>query len=224
MNWFIEMIGKSSIGRKLIMALTGLFLVTFLIVHLSGNFQLLIDDGGLQFNAYAKFMTTNPVIKTTSYGLYAFILLHIIYSIILTLHNKNARPVSYAATSGKSSAWSSRNMGLLGTIILIFLVIHLRGFWYEMHWGGIPMDQNGNKDLYKVVAAAFAQWWYVVIYVVSMIGLGFHLIHGFQSAFQTLGLNHKKYLGLIKGTGLVISVLIPAAFAAIPVIMFVKSL
>jgi succinate dehydrogenase / fumarate reductase, cytochrome b subunit len=218
MSWLTETL-SGTLGRKLIMSLTGLFLVSFLIVHLSGNFQLLLDDGGLQFNAYAKFMTTNPVVKITSYILYTGILLHVIYAIILTIVNKKARPIGYAVSGGSTnSAWASRNMGVLGTIILIFLVIHLRGFWFEMHWGGIPVDANGNKDLYKVVTAAFSQWWYVAIYVISMAGLGFHLIHGFKSAFQTLGLNHKKYNGLIKNTGVLIAVVIPAAFAAIPVI------
>lgn len=224
MSWLSETL-SSTLGRKIIMSLTGLFLVTFLIVHLTGNFQLLIEDGGLQFNAYAKFMTTNPVIKTTSYLLYAGFLLHIVYAILLTVHNKKARPVAYAVNGGsKNSRWASRNMGFLGTIIAVFLVIHLRGFWYEMHWGAIGTDSAGNRDLFAVVSAAFAEWWYVAIYVLSMIFLAFHLAHGFQSGFQTLGLNHKKYTPFIKKLGIAIAVLIPLGFAAIPVIMFINSL
>jgi len=224
MSWLTETL-SSTLGRKLLMALTGLFLVTFLIVHLSGNFQLLMNDGGEAFNAYAKFMTTNPLIKVSSYILYSGILLHVVYSIILTRKNSKARPVKYAKQSSSPKvSWNSRNMGLLGTIILIFLIIHLRNFWYEMHWGEIGVDMNGNKDLYSVVTTAFAQPLYVLIYLVSMVGLAFHLSHGFASAFQTLGWNHPKYSPLISKLGLAISVLIPIGFAIIPIFLFIKTL
>jgi succinate dehydrogenase / fumarate reductase cytochrome b subunit len=223
MSWLSDTL-TSTIGRKLVMSLTGLFLISFLIVHLSGNFQLLAGDGGLAFNAYAKFMTTNPVIKTLSYGLYAGFLLHIIMSLVLVYKNKQARPVGYEKVKGSAnSSWASRNMGFLGFIILLFLVIHLRNFWYEMHWGGISMDEAGNKDLYAVVNATFGEWWYVALYVVCMIGLAFHLSHGFSSAFQTLGINHKKYTPFIKKVGVLFAILIPAAFASIPLIMFFNS-
>lgn len=223
MSWLSDTL-TSTIGRKLVMSLTGLFLIIFLVVHLAGNLQLLADDGGEAFNEYAKFMTSNPLIKFTSYGLYAFILIHILMSIALVLKNKKARPVGYDKVKGSAnSSFSSRNMGILGFIIFVFLVIHMRSFWYEMHWGSIPMDSAGNKDLYKVVSAAFSQWWYVAIYVVCMVGLAFHLSHGFSSAFQTLGINHKKYTPFIKKLGIVYAILIPAAFAIIPLIMFFNS-
>ena len=224
MSWLTETL-SSTLGRKLLMALTGLFLVSFLIVHLSGNFQLLMNDEGEAFNAYAKFMTTNPLIKAASYILYSGILLHVIISIVLAIKNKSARPVKYARTSSSPKvSWNSRNMGLLGTIILIFLVIHLRNFWYEMHWGEIGVDMNGNRDLYSVVTAAFAQPLYVLLYIVSMVGLAFHLAHGFSSAFQTLGWNHPKYSPLISKLGLAISILIPIGFAIIPIFLFIKTL
>jgi succinate dehydrogenase / fumarate reductase cytochrome b subunit len=223
MSWLSDTL-TSTIGRKLVMSLTGLFLIIFLVVHLAGNFQLLADDGGLAFNAYAKFMTSNPIIKFTSYGLYAFILIHIIMSIALVIKNKKARPVGYDKVKGSAnSSFSSRNMGILGFIIFVFLVIHLRNFWYEMHWGSIPIDEAGNKDLYAVVNAAFSEWWYVALYVVCMVGLAFHLSHGFSSAFQTLGVNHRKYTPFIKKLGIVYAILIPAAFASIPLIMFFNS-
>ncbi len=225
MSWFTDAM-SSTLGRKVLMALTGLFLITFLIVHLAGNFQLLSNDGGEAFNVYAKFMTTNPVIKTTSYLLYASFLVHIIWAILITRQNKKSRKVSYEI-SNTSSSWSSRNMGILGTIVLIFLVVHMKNFWFEMHWGGIPMvNYNGTeyKDLFTVVDAAFSQWWYVVLYVVAMFGLMFHLFHGFQSAFQTMGLNHPKYTPAVKSVGTLIAIGIPAAFAAIPVIMFIKNI
>jgi len=225
MKWFLDLF-TSSLGRKLVMALTGLFLILFLVVHLSGNFQLLKDDEGKAFNVYAEFMTTNPVIKVISYGNYTFILLHIFLALALTRKNRAARGSErYKVTSGKSSAWSSRNMGTLGTIILIFLVIHLKDFWAQMHWGGIPKanyDGREVKDLYAVVALAFSQRWYVALYVVCMAGLGFHLWHGFASAFQTLGLNHVKYNPIIHFVGKAFAIIVPALFALIPIMMFLK--
>ncbi len=225
MKWFIDLF-TGSLGRKLVMALTGLFLILFLAVHLSGNLQLLKDDGGRAFNIYAEFMTTNPVIKVISYGNYSFILLHIFIAAVLTRKNRSARgPETYKVTSGKSSSWSSRNMGILGTLVLIFLVIHLRDFWAQMHWGGIPTqnyDGHEVKDLYRIVALAFSQGWYVALYVLCMVGLGFHLWHGFASAFQTLGLNHLKYNPMIHFVGKAFAVIVPALFALIPIMMFLK--
>jgi succinate dehydrogenase / fumarate reductase, cytochrome b subunit len=224
MNWFTTFL-SSSLGKKLIMALTGLFLVTFLIVHLIGNLQLLHDDDGRAFNIYARFMTTNPLIKTVSYLLYASILVHAIWALLLTLQNRKARGSGYAIVN-KSSAWSSRNMGVLGTIIFIFIVIHMKDFWAQMHWGGIPTanyDGEEFKDLYSIVALAFDELWYVILYVICMVALAFHLWHGFASGFQTLGLNHAKYNGVIGFVGKVIAVVIPAAFAWIPIKMFFLS-
>ncbi len=228
MSWLTQTL-SSTIGKKIIMSLTGLFLVTFLVVHLSGNFLLLKDDGGQAFNEYTKFMTTNPVIKTTSYILYSFILIHVIYSLVLSVYNRNARPVKYAVyKGGANSSWSSRNMGFLGTIILIFLIIHLRSFWYELKWGAVPMasypEVGDIRDLYTVVAASFSQWWYVAIYIACMIGLAFHLSHGFASAFQTLGINHQKYTPAIRKVGIAFAIIVPLLFAMIPIVMFINSL
>jgi len=207
------------------MALTGLFLILFITVHLIGNLQLLKSDGGEAFNVYAKFMTSNPLIKAVSYINYTIILVHIIWAIWLTKQNRDARGSEGYAVSKNPSTWSSRNMGILGTLILIFLVIHLRGFWYEMHWGGIPTKTyNGVevKDLYTVVATAYAEPLYVIIYIISMAVLAFHLYHGFGSAFQTLGLNHVKYNPVIKFVGVAYSIIIPALFALIPIVMFLN--
>ncbi|MEQ9165539.1 MAG: succinate dehydrogenase cytochrome b subunit [Fulvivirga sp.] len=217
---------SSTIGKKVLMALTGLFLITFLIVHLSGNLQLLADDGGKSFNIYAKFMTTNPFIKTTSYLLYTTFIVHIVWAVLLTVMNRSSRPVGYAVNPGNvSSSWSSRNMGILGTVILIFLVIHMKNFWYEMHWGDIPTatyEGEVYNDLYAVVDFAFGNILYVLLYTVSMLALMFHLYHGFKSAFQTLGLNHPKYTPMIKTVGYAIAIIIPALFACIPIIMYLK--
>lgn len=221
MNWFTKFL-SSTLGKKVIMALTGLFLISFLIIHLIGNLQLLHDDGGKAFNIYAKFMTSNPLIKTVSYLLYTSIVVHALWALFLTIQNRKARGTGYAVNN-KSSEWSSRNMGILGTIILVFTVIHMRQFWAEMHWGAVPManyDGVEVKDLYTIVAFAFAQPVYVALYVVCMIALAFHLWHGFSSAFQTLGLNHLKYNGIINFVGRTLAIVLPAAFAWIPIAMF----
>jgi succinate dehydrogenase / fumarate reductase, cytochrome b subunit len=222
MNWFTDFF-SSSIGRKVVMALTGLFLILFLVVHLIGNLQLLHNDQGQAFNIYAYTMTHNPFIKVVSYVNYAFIIIHIVWAIILSRKNRAARGAQGYAVSKNSSTWSSRNMGILGTIILIFLVIHLKGFWYEMHWGDLnsqTYDGETYRDLYAVVNFAYSQPLYVLVYIVSMIFLAFHLYHGFGSAFQTLGLNHVKYNRLIKVVGVAFSIIVPALFALIPIWMY----
>lgn len=208
------------------MALTGLFLILFLAVHLAGNLQLLKDDGGRAFNIYAEFMSTNPLVQTISKGNFFFILLHIGVSIGLTIRNRAARgPVGYAVTTGKSSIWSSRNMGILGTLILVFLVIHLKDFWGQMHYGDmakVNYDGTEYRDIYSTVALWFDKGWYVGLYVFCMAAVGFHLWHGFTSAFQTLGLNHSKYNPLIHFVGKAFSVIVPVLFALIPILMFLN--
>lgn len=225
MNWFTNFF-SSSIGRKLLMALTGLFLILFLVVHLIGNLQLLHDDQGRAFNIYAKFMTSNPLIKTVSYVNYALILLHIIVAIMLTFANRKAKGGQGYAVTNKSATWASRNMGILGTLVLVFLVIHLKGFWAEMHWGTtiryVDYDGEQVKDLYTIVNDAYNIPAYVAVYVLSMIAVAFHLYHGFGSAFQTLGLNHVKYNGLIKFVGVAFAIIVPALFALIPIMMYLN--
>lgn len=224
MNWFSSFI-TSSIGQKLIMSLTGLFLILFLVVHLAGNLQLLNNDGGESFNIYAKFMTSNPLIKTVSYGLYAFILLHAIQGILLAVKNRKARGNKrYAVQTTANTSFASRNMALLGTLILFFLGIHMGDFWYQMKFTDqlamVSYDGQDYKDLYAKVATTFSQPWFVVVYVVSMVVLGIHLWHGFQSAFQTLGLSHRKYTPLIQWIGKAYSVVIPVLYALIPLVFY----
>lgn len=215
---------SSTLGKKILMALTGLFLILFLVVHLIGNLQLLHDDGGKSFNIYAEFMSTNTLIQTVSKGNFAFILIHVIWALILSIMNRKARgPEGYAVTSSKSSIWASRNMGILGTFILIFLVIHLKDFWAQMHFGGVSTvmyDGKEVRDLASLVALWFSKDWYVALYVFCMAALGFHLWHGFASAFQTLGLNHLKYNAVINFVGKTFAVVVPALFAWIPIAMF----
>jgi succinate dehydrogenase / fumarate reductase, cytochrome b subunit len=222
MNWFVTLF-TSTLGRKLIMALTGLFLISFLVIHLIGNLQLLKSDGGEAFNVYAYFMTHNPVIKTISYSLYASILIHALWALFLSVQNRKARGAQGYAVVNKASSLAARNMGILGTVIFIFIVIHMKDFWAVMHWGTVPTktyDGQEVKDLYSLVAGAFSQAWYVGLYSISMFMLAFHLWHGFVSAFQTLGLNHSKYNPAIKFVGKVFAIVVPALFAWIPINMF----
>lgn len=229
MSWIVDFF-TSSIGKKLVMALTGLFLITFLVVHLIGNLQLLYNDGGQSFNIYAKFMTGNPLIKTVSIGLYAGILLHAIQGILIWLQNKKAKGTNYAVTTYKNGNWMSKNMAQLGILIFAFLCIHMGDFWYKMKFTDqiALVTYEGYdyavKDLYSRVYAAFSQWWIVVIYIVGLVALSLHLIHGFQSAFTSLGLVHKKYTPIIKMTGLAYSILVPLAYAAIPLYVVVRNL
>lgn len=215
------------------MALTGLFLCLFLVGHLLGNLQLFIpgEEGQTAFNQYALFMTTFPAVKVLSYLTYGSVLFHLVDGIVLTVQNRRARPVSYAVEKGSSnSGWSSRNMALLGTIVLVFIVTHMQNFWWKMHFSEMPtqtVDGVVLKDLYTVVlnyfnplvnSFAFAA---VLLYVSGMVALGFHLWHGFASGFQSLGIRHATYTIWIEMVGKAFAVLVPLAFAAIPLYLFI---
>ncbi len=225
MGWLLRFL-NSSIGQKITMSLTGLFLMLFLVVHLAGNLQLLNDDGGEAFNAYSYFMTHNPLITVISYGNYFFILYHAFRGITLWLRNRAARgATNYAVHHTRAREVSARNMAWYGIVILVFIVIHMWQFWFQMHFGSLPVvDVAGYdhpvKDLYIPVVAAFSNIYFVVFYVVSMVVIAFHLWHGFWSSFQTLGLNHRKYTPLIRLVGYAYSILIPAGFALIPLVVY----
>lgn len=222
MKWLLDLL-SSSLGKKLIMSLTGIFLILFLTVHLIGNLQLLKGDEGKSFNLYAEFMGTNPLIQFISKGNFAIIIIHIIWALWLTRQNKVARGVQGYAITNKKSAWASRNMAALGLLVLIFIVIHIKDFYWKAHFGALPTqtyDGKVVKDLFSEVAFVFSQGWYAGVYVLCMIGLGFHLWHGFASAFQTLGFNHMKYNPIINFVGKAYAVIIPALFAFIPVSIF----
>ena len=223
MNWFTKTF-SSTVGRKIVMSITGLFLCSFLVIHLIGNLQLLSSDGGDAFNTYSAFMSTNKVIRVMEIVLVLGFLFHIYDAIVLTRRNKAARPIGYANSHPEeNSTWSSRNMGLLGTVILVFLIIHLYNFFVPARFGGLDTVMVGEEEydnLYLEVVAAFNNPIYVAIYVLSMIALAYHLIHGFQSAFQTLGLDHKKYTPFIQKFGYAFSVIICLGFALIPLYFF----
>ena len=223
----------SSLGKKYFMALSGLFLCLFLVGHLLGNLQLFVSgqQGADNFNLYAKFMTTNPLVKILSYLTYFSILFHMVDGLLLTIQNRRARPKKYIVEKGKAnSSWASRNMGLLGTILLVFIATHMQNFWYVMHYGEIDYyDINGQtvKDLHNVVISFFTPTtnsyavFMVVFYVFSMLALAYHLNHGFVSAFQSLGLKHNKYNKIIEFVGTGFSIIVPFAFASIPLYVFI---
>lgn len=213
---------KTSIGKKVVMGLTGLFLITFLLVHCFINALIFFNDGGLTFNVGAAFMAHNWIIRAGEIVLFFGLIVHVVQALILTLENKKARPVGYAKIDGPAnSSWYSRSMGLLGTLLLIFLIIHLVHFWVKSRFTGLPgEDANGNENLYAVMQETFKMSWVVVLYTLSMISLAYHLLHGFQSSFQTLGLNHKLYTPIIKKTGICFSIVIPFIFALMPILMY----
>jgi len=210
------------------MSLTGLFLILFLVIHLLGNLQLLYDDGGDAFNIYSHFMAENPLIQLVSKANFFFILLHAFVSYTLMAKNRKARPIGYKVSAGAAtSSWSSRSMSLLGTLIFIFLIVHLKGFWFEFKYGTVSttvIDGIEMHDSYKWVIEAYANPILSSFYIISMIVLGFHLWHGFASAFQSLGINHLKYTGFIQFLGKVYAISIPALFAIIPIWIYLKTL
>lgn len=251
---------NSSLGKKLIMALTGLFLCTFLIVHLGGNLLLFSNDEGYGFNLYANFLTHFPPIEVVAYFLYLCILVHAVYSLILTIQNRKARPVSYAAPNKSPASWSSKNMGLLGSILFLFIVIHMSDFWFAYKYSHkiaykeyrtdlatgkttsvdyVPVSPDFEKsattennvevvrvkDLHARIASSFSNLLYVIFYVIAMFAVSFHLLHGFQSAFRTLGWVHRKYTPIVYFIGTwLFAVIIPLGFAAMPVIYYIQSL
>jgi succinate dehydrogenase / fumarate reductase cytochrome b subunit len=220
MNWFVNFL-TSSLGRKLIMSLTGLFLCIFLIVHMIGNLKLFADSDGHKFNEYAEFMAHNPLIKTVSYGLYFFILLHAVQGILIALSNKSAvgsgKRYYGKEISPTEAKVASRNMIALGILILAFLLLHMGQFWLKAKIIGLPE----GTTLFDEVKLAFAQEWVVITYLLGLVALSLHLIHGFQSAFQTMGINHKKYSPLIKTIGWLYAILVPLGFASMPIYFYI---
>jgi len=226
MNWILTFF-TSSAGKKIIMSLTGLFLCTFLIAHMSGNLALLKNDGGQAFNEYAKFMTSFLPIKIISYVTYFFIILHVVQGLVLTLGNRKSRPVKYAVTKPAGASLASRNMAVLGTVVLLFLIGHLSQFWFRMKMGTLNMvSYNGVEytNLYEAVYMAFSNPLIVILYLIALVALGFHLLHGFQSAFRSLGLTHSKYTPIIKTVGWVFTAVVIGGFAIQPIFVFVKSM
>ena len=209
----------SSIGKKFLMGATGLFLITFLIVHAGINSLIFFNDGGETFNAAAEFMGHNWFIRATEVGLMAGFIIHIADGLLLWKSNREKRPVKYAIVKGEAnSTWASRSMGLLGSLLLIFLVIHLRNFWVTSRF--TDEITGGHTTLFAEMVETFSNPIPVIIYVIGCISLAYHLSHGFQSSFQTMGWRHPKYTPFVKAVGLGFSILIPLIFAAMPISMY----
>lgn len=214
---------QTTIQYKLVMAGTGLFLCFFLVIHLLGNLQLLLPaaEAKAQFNWYSHLLAGNMLIKIISWVLLLSIVGHAVYALIITRKSNKANGTKYIYDKrSASSTWNSRNMGILGTVILIFLVIHLKDFWYVSDFTTMALDKEGYKDMYSVVILTFHQWWYVLIYEISFIALGFHLLHGFFSAARTLGLYHPKYVKLVRYTGWLYTAFITGGFMLIPIFIY----
>jgi len=205
----------SSIGKKLVMSFTGLFLISFLIIHCYINAQIFWFDGGVKFNEAAHFMGTNPVIRILEIGLVVGFLLHIIQGLMLWAQNKNKRTIRYAMKTGATSRWYSRSMGLLGTLVLLFLIVHTSQFWIPNRASQFTTGEELN--LYTRMEATFQNLWVVVIYLLGCLSLAFHLAHGFYSSFQTLGMGTPKYKAIIRNVGIAFSIIVPIIFALMPV-------
>lgn len=212
---------STSVGKKLQMSLTGIFLITFLVVHAYINAQIFWNDGGEQFEHLAHFMGTNPVIRTIEIGLFAFLILHVVQGLVLWARNRGSRKSRYAVTKrNETSRWYSRSMGLLGTLILLFLILHISMFWAPNR--ASQTMGNGELDLYAMMRDEFQNPVIVVIYVLGCFSLAWHLVHGFYSAFQTLGLTTNRYKGIIKAVGIGFSVIVPLIFALMPIAFYLQ--
>jgi succinate dehydrogenase / fumarate reductase cytochrome b subunit len=221
----------SSIGRKIVMSLTGIFLIIFLVVHVSINaciFNTLFDKGdkGDTFNRAAYFMGSTFLIRVMEIGLFALFFIHIIQGLVLASYNTTRRSIPYQVKYGnRGSRWYSRSMGLLGTLILLFLVVHIAQFWVPSRFGQLEEVQvrNGTamvNNLFLRMQQVFAHSWVVILYVLGCISLGYHLAHGFQSAFRTLGVHNKRYVRMLVVVGNWFSILITIGFIAMPVSMY----
>lgn len=209
----------ASITKKIWMACLGLFLMVFLVIHLAINLCLLRGDGGAWFNAAAHFMATNYIIKVFEVVLFAGFLFHIILGAFLQLRNWLSRPVRYAVANKTPTPFFSKYMIYTGGIVLIFLIIHFLNFYFiKLGWvtNPIPPLEGGEPDFYALARNLFSQPFYAILYILLMIALAFHLYHAFDSAFQTLGLNHQTYTPFIRGFGMLYSIIIPLGFSIIP--------
>jgi succinate dehydrogenase / fumarate reductase cytochrome b subunit len=235
MTW--KQVFTSSIGKKLVMSFTGLFLISFLLVHVSINACIFADlfdssDDGAMFNKAAHFMGSMVLIRILEVGLFAGIFLHLIQGYILTAQNNSKRSEGYKVPLGnRGSTWYSRSMGLLGTILLIFMILHWWHFWVPARFIGHPelteVDLNNTAyhgvamhNMFNLMKFTFSELWVVILYVVACISLAYHLLHGFQSSFRTIGLHNKKWMNLVKSVGAAFSILVPLLFALMPIAVY----
>jgi succinate dehydrogenase / fumarate reductase cytochrome b subunit len=216
----------SSIGKKFIMSLTGIFLIAFLVVHVGINACIWANDGGEMFNKASHFMGTTVVIRILEVGLFAGLILHIVQGLVLEVQNRNRRKVGYAVKLGnRGSKWYSRSMGLLGTLLLFFLVMHLSHFWVPSRFTDLSTVEVDGKEIanqYADIIRVFQNPWVDILYVLGCASLLYHLLHGFQSAFRTLGVPNGKYIDIIRTVGYVFAVVVSVAFAMMPVSVYLE--
>lgn len=223
MNW--SELFTSSVGKKFVMGLTGIFLILFLIVHVCVNACIWAMDDGQMFNLAANFLGATVVPRVLEIGLFIGFILHIVQAYMLEWQNSKKRAVGYQVPMGnKGSKWYSRYMGWLGTFILLFLVIHLKNFWVPSRFLDMPEVTYPPgvtvHDLFSLMKDTFSNVWIVVIYLVGCFALAWHLMHGFQSAWRSLGVSNGRYLRLINGIGVGFSIIVPLAFAMMPISMY----
>lgn len=225
MNVFSSMF-STVVGKKILMALTGLFLVTFLIVHAYVNANVFFTGAEDNFNRAANFMGTNIVIRILEVGLFAGLIAHIYQGFVLEYYNRSRRSTKYAVSPGNAtSKWYSRSMGVLGTLIFLFLIVHMIHFWVPSRFGGLEAYTSASTgvemhNLYLKMDVIFEQEWVVILYVLGCFSLAWHLVHGFTSAFQTMGWYTPKFAPLIQAVGIGFSVIVPLIFALMPVFMY----
>jgi succinate dehydrogenase / fumarate reductase cytochrome b subunit len=207
---------SSSVGRKLVMSVSGMFLVLFLTLHLVINLTSLISRKA--YEAACRFMDENILIQIMVPALALGFVVHITYAIILTLRNRKARLVDYEVKGQMNVSWASQNMFVLGLIVLGFLIIHLCNFWTKMQLQHFLGNEGGNP--YDLVKSLFNNWFYVIIYIVWITALFFHISHGFWSMFQSMGITNSKWIPRIRTIGILYSHLIMLGFIAIPVYFF----
>jgi len=218
MGWLFRFI-NSTIGKKFVMAITGSFLVIFMVIHLAGN--LTLYGGADLFNGYVLTLDLiKPVIRIIEVVLLAAFILHIFNGVWLWIENKKSKGTRYKINaSSENSSLFSRTMFVTGSIVFIFLVLHLATFFWRFN----VHDPEGLADLhlyFNIVTGFFQMWWYAILYIIAVILLGFHLNHGFQSAFQTFGWNHKKYTPIIKKLGTLYAIIMAVGFASLPIYFF----
>jgi len=215
----------SSVGKKFVMGLTGVFLILFLIVHVCVNACIWAEDDGQMFNLAAHFLGATVVPRVLEIGLFAGFLLHIIQAYMLENQNRRKRGVTYQVPMGnKGSKWYSRYMGWLGTFVLLFLVIHIKQFWVPSRFTDLDevTYESGAKvhNLFALMKDTFTEPWVVIVYLIGCLALAYHLMHGFQSAFRSLGVYNSRYLKVINAIGVGFAIIVPLAFAMMPISMY----
>lgn len=215
----------STISRKILMALSGFFLMFFLLQHFTINILSIVNPDA--FNEVSQFMGTNFLVQAVLQPVLMFgIIFHFVMAFILEIQNRKARPIGYFAASTSGGKKVSKNMIYSGIAILLFMGLHLYDFWvHEMivKYGQGDMtglNANGELRYYEELVHKFQDVWRVVIYVAAFVFLGLHTNHGFESSFQSVGANHPKYTPIIKKIGFFYSIVIPAGFAFIAIYHF----